>query len=75
MGLWDGRYDNTYEGQQSLEDDIMDAGSGRFCYPTSSGGTVRESDSRIDVYGPSNSSRGHSHDAYDSNTGSTYHHD
>lgn len=75
MSKWDGRYDNTYEGKQSLEDDILDAGTGKFCYPTSSGGTVRQTDTRIDVYGPSNSSKGHSHDWYDSTTGEYGHHD
>lgn len=72
---WDGRYDNTYEGKQSLEDDIMDAGRGKFTYPTSTGGTVRQTDNRIDVYSPSNSSKGHSHDWYDGKTNTTGHHD
>lgn len=75
MSKWDGRYENTYEGQQSLEDDILDAGEGRFCYPTSSGGTVRQTDDRIDVYAPSDSSRGHSHDWYDAQTNTYGHHD
>ena len=38
---WDGRYENTYEGNRTLEEDILDAGLGNFCYPTPSGGTVR----------------------------------
>lgn len=40
MKDWDGRYENTYEGKQSLEDDIRDAGIGKICYPTDSGGIV-----------------------------------
>lgn len=75
MSKWDGKYENTNEGKQSLADDIVDAGTGKLCYPTSSGGTVRQTDTRIDVYSESNSSRGHSHDAYDSTTGNIYHHD
>lgn len=75
MSKWDGRYENTYEGRQSLEDDILDAGTGKFCYPTSTGGTVRQTDDRIDVYGTSDSSKGHSHDWYDSSTGKSGHHD
>lgn len=66
---WDGRYENTYEGKQSLEDDIKDyIEKGVMTYPTSSGGTVRQSDTRIDVYGPSDSKYGHSHDWYDLTT-------
>lgn len=75
MSKWDGRYDSTKESKQSLEDDIIDAGMGKFCYPTSMGGTVRETDDRIDVYGPSDSSKGHSHDWYNKDTGKYGHHD
>ena len=42
---------------------------------TESGGTVRETDTRIDVYGPSNSSKGHSHDWYNHETKEYGHHD
>lgn len=58
MGKWDGRYEHTHEGQGTLEDDIIATGEGRFCYPT---GTIRQSDDGIDVHGPSDSPRGHSH--------------
>lgn len=75
MGKWSGRYDDTYEADRSLEDDIEEAGQGRFCYPTSSGGTVRESDDRIDVYGSSDSAKGHSHSWYNAKTGDRGHHD
>ena len=73
-GKWDGSYDATKESQQSLEQDLLDAMEGKFCYPTSTGGTVRQTDDRIDVYGSSDSSKGHSHDWY--NKGGEYgHHD
>ena len=75
MGYWSGRYEDTYEGSQSLEDDIMDAGQGKFTYPTADGGTIRQTDSRIDVYYPSDSSRGHSHTWYNGDTNETGHHD
>ena len=75
MTKWDGRYENTKESEQSLEQDILDAMEGKFTYPTSTGGTVRETDTRIDVYGPSDSSKGHSHSWYDAETNSVGHHD
>lgn len=75
MSAWDGRYDTSREGGQSLEDDILDAGVGKFTYPTSTGGTVRQTDNRIDVYGKSDSSKGHSHDWYNGRTGEYGHHD
>lgn len=66
MKKWDGRYRNTYESKEPLEKDIERAMEGRFCYETSDGGTVREKYGiegleRIDVYGPSESNKGHSH--------------
>ena len=75
MSKWDGRYDSTKESQQSLEEDIMDAGTGKFTYSTSNGGTVRQTDSRIDVYGSSDSSKGHSHSWYNGSTNEHGHHD
>lgn len=72
---WDGRYDSTKESQQSLEKDLLDAMDDKFCHPTSDGGTYRQNGSRIDVYGPSNSSKGHSHDWYDGKTNTYGHHD
>lgn len=75
MSKWDGRYETSREGSQSLEDDIMDAGVGRFTSETSTGGTLRESDNRIDVYGPSDSEKGHSHDWYNGRTNEHGHHD
>ena len=75
MSKWDGRYETSREGQQSLEDDILDAGEGKYTYETSNGGTVRQTSTRIDVYGPSGSSKGHSHDWYNGNTNEHGHHD
>ena len=72
---WDGRYENTKESGQSVDQHLRDIINGKHCYPTSDGGTVRETDSRIDVYGPSDSSKGHSHDWYDGKTNTTGHHD
>ena len=65
MSKWDGSYDDTYESERSLEDDIKAyAEEGTMCYPTSTGGTVRTDavKGRIDVYGKSDSPKGHSHD-------------
>ncbi len=75
MSKWDGRYETSREGQQSLEDDILDAGKGKYTYETSNGGTVRQTSTRIDVYGPSGSNKGHSHDWYNGNTNEHGHHD
>lgn len=41
MSKWDGTYENTNESKQSLEDDLLDAMDGKFCYPTSDGGTCQ----------------------------------
>ena len=59
---WDGRYETSDEGKQSLEDDILDAGTGKFAYPTSDGGTIKQTDHSINAYYPdSNHPSGHSH--------------
>lgn len=77
MGKWRGNYEDTREGKQSLEDNLLDAMDGKYCYPTSDGGTVRinEREKKMDVYFPSDSDRGHSHDWYDGKTKKTGHHD
>ena len=75
MSKWDGTYESTKESNQSLESDLIDAMGVKFCYPTPDGGTVRQTDTRIDVYGPSDSSKGHSHDWYNSSTNEVGHHD
>lgn len=55
MNKWDGKFDGTYDtsryADHSLEDDILDAGQGVFAYEGSNGELIRESDSRIDVWG------------------------
>lgn len=75
MSKWDGRYDTSREGQQSLEDDIFDAGKGKLTYASSTGGKIQETDHSINVYGPSDSDKGHSHDWYNKDTGEPGHHD
>jgi len=69
---WDGSYESSDEGQQSLEDDILDAGKGKFAYGTIDGGTVKQTDNSINVYYPDSShSSGHSHQGV-SRTGGYY---
>lgn len=80
MSKWSGRYSDTKESKESLDKDLERAGEGKFVKESSDGGTVREQynidgSGRIDVYSPSNSSKGHSHDYYDSSTGKSGHHD
>lgn len=75
MSKWDGRYENTKESNDSIEKKLLDITQGKMCYPTSDGGTVRQTDDRIDIYFPSDSSKGHSHDGYDRTTGEVFHHD
>lgn len=60
---WDGSYETSDEGQQSLEDDILDAGKGKFVYPTGDGrGTIKEYPNSINVYYPDpDAEYGHSH--------------
>lgn len=71
---WNGKYEDTKEGQRSLADDIMDT-SGKVRYENSKGETIQEKDGRIDVYAPSDSPKGHSHDWYDIKTNERGHHD
>ncbi len=75
MSKWDGKYDTSREGKQSLEEDIMDAGCGKFTYPDKYGNKVQETDHSINIYGPSNSDKGHFHRGYNHDTGKTYGHD
>lgn len=66
MSKWDGRFDGSYESSRyndgTLETDIMNAGNG--IWETSTGGLYRESDSRIDVWGPGDSSGRYDHYYY-----------
>lgn len=75
MSKWSGLYNDIKESKEPLEKDIERAMEGKSVYETSTGGTVRESDDRIDVYGKSDSPKGHSHDWYNSNTRERGHHD
>ena len=59
---WNGSYETSKEGQQSLEQDILDAGVGKFAYPTRDGGTIKQTDHSINAYfSDSNHPSGHSH--------------
>lgn len=66
MSKWDGHFDGSYESSRyndgTLETDIMNAGNG--IWATSTGGLYRESDSRIDVWGPGDSSGHYDHYYY-----------
>lgn len=74
MSKWNGSYGDTKESKDGLEGDLDRAMEGKFVYPTSTGGTVRQTDDSIDVYGKSDSAKGHSHDWYRGN-GDKGHHD
>ena len=61
--FWDGRYETSREGQQSLEQDIIDAMGGKYTSELPGGGTIRQTDHSINVYYPdSNSPDGHGHE-------------
>ena len=55
MSDWDGKFNGTYDtsryADQSLEKDILDAGRGVRAYEGPNGELIRESDTRIDVWG------------------------
>lgn len=74
MGKWDGRYSNTKEAKDGLEGDLLRAMEGKMTSETGDGGTLRVTDTKIDVYGPSNSSKGHYHEGYNAETGERYGH-
>lgn len=63
MSKWDGKFNGTYESSRyndgTLETDILNAGRG--IYATESGGLVRESSSRIDVWGEGDSNGNYDH--------------
>lgn len=63
---WDGSYETSKEGQQSLEDDILDAGIGKFTYPAGRG-TIKETPNSINAYfSDASSPDGHSHEGVNS---------
>lgn len=73
---WDGKYEGTRDAERPLEDDIQDlAENNRVSYSSSTGGKITEKDGRIDVYGSSDSEKGHSHDWFDIKDGEPGHHD
>lgn len=55
MSKWDGKFNGTYEtsryAERSLEDDILDAGYGKFAYEGPNGELIRETPDQIDVWG------------------------
>lgn len=78
--FWSGLYSDTKEAKEPLEKDIERAMGGWIRSELPGGGTMDErvySDGgyRIDVYAPSNSEKGHSHDRCSSKDGSKHLHD
>ena len=55
MSKWDGKFNGTYDtsryAERSLEKDILAAGRGEIAYEGPNGELIRESDSRLDVWG------------------------
>lgn len=75
MSYWSGRYEDTKEAKDGLEGDILRAMEGKSTMETSSGGTIRVSPDKYDIYTPNSSApSGHDHDGYNINTGETYGH-
>ena len=77
---WSGLYKDTNEANFSVEEHLKNAIEGKYSYPSGDGGTIREEyrddgSYRIDIYEPSDSKKGHSHDRYDTKEGKPYHHD
>lgn len=64
MSTWDGKFNGTYDTSRyagrSLEEDIEEAGRGRFAYEGPNGELIRETPDRIDVW-----SRGDGEGHYD----------
>lgn len=64
---WNGSYETSKEGQQTLEDDIQDAGKGKFAYAAGNG-TIKETPNSINAFFPDPSSPdGHSHEGVNRN--------
>ena len=55
MSKWDKEFNGTYDtsryAKKTLEDDILAAGKGEFAYEGPNGELIRESDSRLDIWG------------------------
>ena len=72
--VWDGRYATSRYANQTMEEAILEAGMGRFAYESGSGGLITQSDNSINVYGPSDSPKGHWHEGVRAD-GTRYGHD
>ena len=48
---FNGTYDTSRYAKKTLEDDILAAGKGEFAYEGPNGELIRESDSRLDIWG------------------------
>jgi hypothetical protein len=78
---WTGRYADTREATETLEEDLKRAiEEGRYRSELSGGGTLDEryymdGGFRIDAYFPSNSKKGYSHDRVSSKNGYEHFHD
>lgn len=71
---WNGKYSETRESKESLEKDIERAMTGWIRSEVAGGGTLDErtyldGGYRVDLYLPSSSSKGHSHDRLTSTDG------
>lgn len=80
MAWWSGLYSDTKEGSDSLEADILRAMDGHYRSELPGGGTMDEryyldGGYRWDVYCPSDSAEGHSHDRLSSRNGYEHLHD
>lgn len=81
MAFWTGLYADTKEAETSLEDDIASlAFDGFFRGELPNGGTFdqryyEDGGYRWDIYAPSSSSKGHSHDRLSSRNGYEHLHD
>mgnify|MGYP000482858555 CR=1 FL=1 len=68
MSKWDGKFNGTYDtsryADRPLEDDILDAGRGVFAYEGVYGELIRESDSKIDVWGRGDGNGHYDHHYY-----------
>ncbi len=65
---WDGKFNGTYASSRyadrPLADDIMDAGCGVFAYEGPNDELIRETDSRIDVWGRGDGNGNYPHHYY-----------
>ena len=66
--MWDGIFNGTYEtsryASRSLEDDIMEAGCGRFAYEGPNGELIKQSDDKIEIWGEGGGNGHYPHRGY-----------